>query len=165
MQLNGLLQTFPSHVKLFIAAFVVVLTVGYITGLSFVRQTDSDTPAGIEENYLGNEEAEDVTVMKFEKGEREMLTIIHTHILSMSFIFFLLGGLVAMTSLPKGLKSFLMVEPFFSILLTFGGIWLMWTGLNWMKYIVMISGILMTAVFITSALLVLHQLFFVKPKF
>lgn len=158
MQLNGLLQTFPTHVKLFIAAFVVVLTVGYVTGLTFVRQTDSDSPEGIEENYLGNEEVEDAEVMKFEKGAREMLTIIHTHILSMSFIFFLLGGLVSMTSLPKKLKSFLMVEPFVSILLTFGGIWLLWMGYDWMKYIVMFSGILMTVVYFLGVLAVLRDL-------
>ncbi|PKA82069.1 hypothetical protein ATE92_0194 [Ulvibacter sp. MAR_2010_11] len=159
MQLHGLLQTFPKHVKIFIAAFVVVLSIGYITGLLFVRQTESDTPSGIEENYLGNEAEEDVSVMKFEKGEREMLTILHTHILSISFIFFLLGGLIAITSLPVKLKAFLMIEPFFSILFTFGGIYLMWKGILWMKYVVMVSGTLMTISFIIGAGAVLIQLF------
>ncbi len=159
MQLHGLIHTFSKEVKIFITAFVVVLSVGYFTGLMFVRNTESVTPAGIEENYLGNEDAVDVAVMKFEKGEREMLTIIHTHILSMSFIFFLIGGLVAITSLPKKLKAFLMVEPFVSILLTFGGIYFMWQGMHWLKYVVMISGILMTVVFVTSAFAVLLQVF------
>ena len=100
MELHGLLQTFPKYVKLFIASFVVVLSIGYSTGLLFVRQTQSVSPDGIEQNYLGNEDIENVKVMKFEKGAREMLTIIHTHILSMSFIFFFLGGLLA-KSPPK----------------------------------------------------------------
>ncbi len=139
-------------------AFVIVLSIGYFTGLLFVRQTDSVRPDGMVENYLGNEEIENTKVMKFEKGEREMLTILHTHILSISFIFFLLGGLVAITSLPKKLKTFLMVEPFASIILTFGGIYFMWKGVIWMKYVVMISGMLMTAVFILSAGAVLFQL-------
>lgn len=158
MELNGLIHTFPKYVKLFILAFVLVLSVGYFTGLLFVRQADSFRPDGIEENYLGNEEIEDAKVMKFEKGEREMLTILHTHILSISFIFFLLGGLVAITSLPKKLKGVLMTEPFISIILTFGGIYLMWKGIAWMKYVVMISGILMTLVFIVGAGAVLFQL-------
>ncbi len=106
MELHGLLQTFPKYVKLFIASFVVVLSIGYSTGLLFVRQTQSVSPDGIEQNYLGNEDIENVKVMKFEKGAREMLTIIHTHILSMSFIFFFLGGLLAMTSIPKRWKAF-----------------------------------------------------------
>jgi hypothetical protein len=158
MKFDGQIQAFPKHIRLFIAAFVIVLSIGYGTGLLFVRQTDSVLPDGIEENYLGNEDIENAKVMKFEKGEREMLTILHTHVLSVSFIFFMLGGLVAITSLPKKLKTFLMVEPFVSILLTFGGIYLMWKGLTWMKYIVAISGILMTVVFIVSAGIVLFQL-------
>jgi hypothetical protein len=158
MQLNGLIHSFPRHIKIFIASFVVVLSIGYFTGLLFVNQTGSIAPDGIEENYLGNEEIEDAKVMKFQKGEREMLTILHTHILSISLIFFLLGGLVAITSIPQRLKSFLLVEPFVSIVLTFGGIYLMWKGILWMKYIVMISGTIMTMVFIFSAGAVLFQL-------
>ncbi|MDC8006354.1 hypothetical protein POV27_20030 [Aureisphaera galaxeae] len=159
MELHGRIHTLPIYVKRFIAAFVIVLSVGYFTGLQFVRQTDSDNPSGIEENYLGNEEVEEVTVMKFKKGEREMLTILHTHILSISFIFFLLGGLVSLTSIPKKWKAFLMIEPFFSIILTFGGIYLLWKGWLWMKWVVMISGSLMTLVYVIGALLVLIQLF------
>ena len=158
MQLNGLLQRFPKHIKMFISAFVIVLSIGYITGLQFVRQTESIVPNGIEENYLGNEDKKDVKVMKFKKGNREMLTIIHTHILSMSFIFFLLGGLVSMTTLSNKWKAFLMIEPFVSIILTFGGIYLLWMGVSWLKYIVMLSGTLMTMVFVGSAGVVLFQL-------
>jgi len=158
VQLSGLLQRFPKHIKMFISAFVIVLSIGYITGLQFVRQTESIVPNGIEENYLGNEDKKDVKVMKFKKGKREMLTIIHTHILSMSFIFFLLGGLVSMTTLSNKWKAFLMIEPFVSIILTFGGIYLLWMGVSWLKYIVMLSGTLMTMVFIGSAGVVLFQL-------
>ena len=158
MKLDGLIHTLPSYVKQFVAAFVVVLSIGYFSGLQFVRQTESDRPNGIVENYLGNEDMEDVAVMKFKKGDREMLTILHTHILSISFIFFLLGGLIAITSLPVKLKAFLMIEPFVSILLTFGGIYLLWKGMLWMKWVVMISGTLMTAVFVVGAAAVLIQL-------
>jgi hypothetical protein len=159
MELHGLLQTFPKYAKLFIASFVVVLSIGYSTGLLFVRQTQSVSPDGIEQNYLGNEDIENVKVMKFEKGAREMLTIIHTHILSMSFIFFFLGGLLAMTSIPKRWKAFLMIEPFFSILITFGGIYFMWMGVIWLKYIVMLSGVLMTLAYFVSAGVVLYECF------
>ncbi|HCO86023.1 MAG TPA: hypothetical protein DIT95_21190, partial [Arenibacter sp.] len=87
-----------------------------------------------------------------------MLTIIHTHILSMSLIFFLLGGLVWLAKLSHKLKMFLTIEPFLSVILTFGGIYLMWSGLLWMKYVVILSGILMTLTFSVAALLVLYQL-------
>ncbi len=164
MNYNGLLLRFPKEIKIFIAAFVIILSVGFYTGLLFVGNTTSNTPVGIEENYLGNEADEEAEVMKFKKGKREMLTIVHTHILSMSFLFFLLGGLVWLTKLPKKLKLFLSVEPFFSVVLTFGGIYLLWLGYTWMKYIVIFSGILMTATFTISSFLILYQLFLKREE-
>lgn len=154
---NGLLATFPKEIRFFIATFVVILSVGFFTGLLFIKETESTTPAGIEENYLGNEEDEEATEMKFKKGDREMLTIVHTHILSMSMIFFLLGGLVWISKAPKKWKLLLTIEPFLSVILTFGGIYLMWIGISWFKYVVIFSGILMTATFTTAACLVLWQ--------
>lgn len=160
MKYNGLLLTLPKEVKVFVGVFVLVLSIGFYTGLLFIQETDSNHPSGIQENYLGNEEDEEAEVMKFKKGEREILTIVHTHILSMSLIFFLLGALVWLIQLPKRLKMFLTVEPFFSVIATFGGIYLMWSGILWMKYIVVFSGILMTLTFTASAILVLCQLCF-----
>jgi hypothetical protein len=165
MRYNGLLLELPKEIRTFLAVFLVVLSVGYFTGLLFVGQTETTNPAGIEENYLGNEDEPDAEVMKFEKSEREMLTIIHTHVLSMSFIFFLLGGITLFTRLPKSLKFFLILEPFFSILFTFGGIYFVWKGVEWMKYIVFISGILMTLCFVASSGISLYQLLFKKGKF
>ncbi|MBT8305776.1 MAG: hypothetical protein KJN85_02445 [Maribacter sp.] len=164
MHYNGLLSSFPQEIKIFIASFVVILSIGFFTGLLFVNETSSASAAGIEENYLGNEQDENAGIMKFQKSEREMLTIIHTHILSMSFIFFLLGILVWLTRLSKNWKLFLTVEPFISVLLTFGGIYLLWTGILWMKYIVIFSGVLMTLTFAVSAVCVLYQLTLRTPQ-
>lgn len=162
MRYDGLLLQLPREVKGFLAVFVLVLSIGFFTGISFVRLTESDHPAGIEENYLGNEEDMDAEVMKFKKGEREMLTIVHTHILSMSTIFFLIGIIMLFTQLNRPLKFFLIIEPFFSVLLTFGGIYLVWMEISWMTYIVMASGILMTLSFSASVLIILYQLLFKK---
>lgn len=159
MQLNGLLHTFPKELKLLIATFVVVLSIGFFTGLLFVGETSSVDPNGIEEQYLGNEADEDATVMKFKKSEKEMLTLVHNHVLSMSIIFFLVGLILSTTKLHKKLKLFLMVEPFISVVLTFGGIYLLWKGMLWMKYIVMFSGTLMTVTYSLSVLIILKQIF------
>lgn len=160
MKYNGWLLELPKEIKVFIGAFVVILSIGFYTGLLFVNETSSSSPNGIQENYQGNEEDEDAQIMKFKKSEREMLTTVHTHILSMSFIFFLLGGLVWGTRASKKLKLFLTVEPFLSVLLTFGGIYFLWAGVLWMKYVVVFSGILMTLTYTVSAGLVFFQLFF-----
>jgi hypothetical protein len=159
MQLNGLIYTLPKELKLLIGAFIIVLSIGFYTGLLFVGETSSASPNGIEEQYLGNENDEDTMVMKFKKSEKEMLTLVHNHILSMSIIFFLLGGILSITRLDKKLKRFLILEPFVSVVLTFGGLFFLWKGILWMKYIVMFSGMLMTLSFTVAILIILYQLF------
>lgn len=159
MDLNGLLFTFPKEIKLLIGTFLVVLSIGFYTGLLFVSETSAANPNGIEENYLGNENIEDAEIMKFKKSPREMLTTVHSHILSMSLIFFLLGLILAVTELNIGLKLFLIIEPFVSVLLTFGGIYFLWKGISWFKYLVMFSGTLMTLTFTISTFIIFLQLF------
>ncbi len=158
MQVHGLIHQFPKEIKLLIVVFIVVLSIGFYGGLSFVNNTTSMSSTGVETHYLGNEVDEDAEVMKFKKSEREILTVVHNHILSLSVIFFLLSLILATTSINKKLKYFLMFEPFLSILLTFGGIYLLWRGVVWFKYVVIFSGSLMTATFLVSTLSVLYQL-------
>ena len=159
MQLNGLILNLPKEIKLLIGAFIIVLSIGFYTGLLFVSGTSSANPNGIEEQYLGNEVDEDAKIMKFKKSEREMLSIMHSHVLSMSIIFFLIGIILSITKLNRNTKIFLMIEPFFSVVLTFGGLLLLWKGILWMKYVVMFSGMLMTLTFTLSIAIILFQLF------
>jgi len=155
MKIHGSISQFPTEVKGLIIAFIICLSIGFYAGIRFVNDTSNSNPKGIEERYLGNESDEHATVMKFKKSKGEVMTMVHNHILSLSVIFFLLGGLVATTGINKKLKSFLMIEPFVSILCTFGGIYFMWSGLHWMKYVIMISGVFMTLTFMASTLLIL----------
>ncbi len=162
MQIHGLLHQFPREIKSVIFIFVIVLSVGFYGGLGFVNTTTSMEVSGIESHYLGNEDVEDAEIMQFKKSEREILTIVHNHILSMSVIFFLLSLILATTSMNKKLKYFLMVEPFVSIILTFGGIYLLWSGILWFKYIIILSGILMTLSFVIATLYICYQILFSK---
>ncbi len=161
MRLNGKIETFPRELRYLILAFIVVLSIGFYTGLLFVNETSSGNPNGIEEHYLGNEDNIDTKVMKFKKNKQQMLTLVHGHILSMSIIFFLTGLIFITTRLNLKLKTLLLIEPFVSIILTFGGIYLLWKGVLWMKYVVMISGVLMTLSYTLVVLIILKQL--LKP--
>lgn len=163
MPLNGYIFLLPKEIKLLIGVFVIVLSIGFFSGLLFVGETSSANPNGIEEQYLGNEHDEDAEVMKFKKSEKEMLSLVHSHVLSMSIIFFLLALIVSITKLKKQLKTFLMVEPLISVVLTFGGLYFLWAGILWMKYIVMFSGTLMTLSFLLSVVIILKQLFQKSP--
>lgn len=148
------ISSLPTPIKVLVAVFLLVLSVGYFTGLLYVDTTTGATPRGVVENYNGNEDVEASDEMKFRKGDREMLSIIHTHVLSMAIIFGILGLLVYGTDLHPKVKSFLMVEPLLSVLITFGGIYLIWSGVEWMSYIVMVSGALMTLSFVGSVVAV-----------
>ncbi len=164
MKLSGTIHILPKNIKVFIVLFLIALSFGFFTGFSFLHITTSLTPDGIENHYMGNEDDENAEEMIFKKSEREILNIIHTHVLSISLIFLTLGSILTTTSVNKKLKAFLLIEPFVSIVLTFGGIWILWKEILWFRYVIMLSGILLTASFIMIVCLILWQLIFVRGE-
>jgi len=173
LKLEGKIHNLPSYAKVFIFAFLLTLSLGYYTGVLFVKHTTEFTPQGIEESYNGNQIEEEITEddwenddweglssnsLKYKKSEQEIISIVHAHVISFSLIFLLLGVIVMLTSIPLWLKKILIIEPFISIVLTFGGIWMLWKDIAWMKYVVMCSGILLTITFSLSVLIVIQQL-------
>lgn len=162
MQLNGLLLRLPTELKYLIGSFLLVLSIGFYSGISMVQMTSSISPKGIQENYIGNENDADAIEMKFQKSEQQVLGIIHSHIISMSILFLVLGIIVSITQLNSTLKLLLITEPFLSLLLTFGGIYMLWKGVYWFKYIVILSGSLMVLTYTISVLIIFYQLLFSK---
>ena len=158
MQFHGAIHQFPKEIKLLILVFVCTLSIGFFGGISFVRDTTNSNPTGIEERYLGNENDEEAITMKFKKSSGEVKTMVHNHILSLSVIFFLIAIILSTTSINKKLKLFLIIEPFVSVICTFGGIYLMWSGILWMKYVIMLSGVLMTITYAASIIAILLAL-------
>lgn len=157
MELNGFIYKLPIEFRRLILAFALVLSIGFMSGLLFVSETTSGSPQGIQEQYLGNEDDEKASVMKFKKSEREMLTLIHNHVLSMALIFFLVGALLGICKLDRKWKLFLMLEPFLSVILTFGGLYGLWKGILWMQYVIIVSGALMALTFAISILIIVLQ--------
>ncbi len=153
------MHTWTKELKMLTGVFLLVLSVGFFSGLTFVGETSRFSSNGIEENYLGNEANEDAEVMKFKKSERHMLSVVHSHILSMSVLFFIVALLLYQVDFNIVAKKVLMVEPLLSVLTTFGGIYFLWKGVLWMKYVVMISGVCMTISYTVSVLLIFWSLF------
>jgi hypothetical protein len=164
MKLSGALNQLPRDFRILICCFVIVLNFGFFTGFNFVRVSTSLNAKGIEQNYLGNEEDEQAEVMQFKKSEKEILTLIHNHVLSLSIVFFILAVLLYMTGNPQQLKSFLIFEPFISLVLTFGGIYVMWLGLTWFKYIIMISGMAMVISLLLMSVLIIKDCLLSKAE-
>ena len=114
---------------------VIVQLVGYTTSLVFVWHTTRLVPPGIESRYRGTdpEAAQGATgagagagAMQFPKSFAEMLTITHTHLLSMAVIFVFTGIGVALCEwIGERWKHFLVAEPFVALLVSFSAMWLM----------------------------------------
>ena len=164
MDFSGVIYQFPKEIKFLIIAFVCTLSIGFYSGISFVKSTTNANPTGIEQRYLGNEEDESATKMMFKKSEGEIMTTVHSHILSLSVVFFLIAIILSTTEINQRLKLFLMVEPFISLVLTFGGIYFLWKEIHWMKYIIMISGFLMTMSYTISIFIIFKQVLVSKKN-
>ena len=164
MNLNGLIYSLPKEFKNLVVPFILVLSIGYFVSILLVDHTSSLSPTGIEENYLGNESKDPQNIYKFKKTKYQIYNLLHSHIISMSMIFFITGLLLLITDLNYYFKMFLIIEPFVSILITFGGIYLLWNGVTWMKYVIFISSTIMAIVFLISCYIILRQSFSKKSK-
>ena len=107
---------------------VIVQLVGYTTSLVFVWHTTRLVPPGIESRYRGTdpEAAQGAGAMQFPKSFAEMLTITHTHLLSMAVIFVISGiGIALCERVTERRKRWLIAEPFGALLVSFSAMWLM----------------------------------------
>ena len=105
----------------------IVQLVGYTTSLVFVWHTTRLVPAGVASRYRGAATDSTATeAMQFPKSLGEMLTITHTHLLSMAVIFVLTGIGIALCTRPsERWRRFLILEPFAALLASFSAMWLM----------------------------------------
>lgn len=158
MHLKGRILGFSKEIKGLIFIYLFVTSWGFLSALQFVNVTTEASPIGIEENYLGNEDNLEAEEMKFAKSERQILNIIHAHMLSLGMLFFILALLVAITPIDGFFRKFLLFEPLVSVILTFGGIYFLWKNIIWMKYLVMVSGMLMTLSYVVSVGIICYWL-------
>src|SRR3989454_5459079 len=115
----------PAPLRTLARWITIVQLVGYPTSLVYVWHTTRLTPPGIEARYRGTDPESSAAAMQFPKSFAEMLTITHTHLLSMAVIFVLTGiGVALCGSLPDRWRRFLVAEPFGTLLVSFAAMWL-----------------------------------------
>lgn len=158
------LHQWPAQLKLFVAVFVIIMTIGVTIGLVYVEFTTGMNPSGTAEHYQGSELGDDFDIPeKYPPSLENMLLTTHTHILSFSLIFFTLGGILYFSSLlGEGWKKFLMIEPLVSTFVTFGSLW----GIRYIhsgfSFLTMFSGILMYASFYIMSAFILYDVLLKK---
>ena len=148
--------------RLFITAFLILLTAGYATGLRFVHHTTGNTAQGLSEEYRGTPENTQTTEIKYAKTADEMYVLVHNHIISLALVFLAVGGIFYFSSVSQRFKEFLIVEPFAAIATTFGGIFLTRFVSEYFSWLVLVSGISMAFCFFVMVFLILKELWMSK---
>jgi len=137
----------------------IVQIVGYTTSLLFIWHTTRLAPPGVAARYRGTDAEAGAGAMQFSKSFAEMLTITHTHLLSMAVIFVLSGLGVALCTRPcERWKRWLIAEPFVALLVSFGAMWLMRYVDVRFAWLLEASSALLAATFYAQSFLILHEL-------
>ena len=129
------LSNLPKSLKNTLVVLLIALAFGYLSGLDLLEQTTDFKSKGIEENVLGNEIDEFADELHFKMSKRQLHAIIHSHVITLGLLFVLLSIMLFFTSYSQGMKSFLMIEPMISLIITFGVYGFMeWCALDEIHY-------------------------------
>ncbi len=163
--MNFHLRDADTTLRLFLTTFLVVMTMGYAVGLFFVEHQTSFTSAGVQEQFVGNETTEIAPEARYAKSANEMFVFMHNHILSLTLLFFIVGGMFYFSSIVSDkVKRFLIVEPIVAIITTFGGIALVRYLSPYFSWLVIVSGASLFICYGIMVLLMLKELWLSQPE-
>ena len=167
--MNHKLFELDNTLKNFLFGILFTLTTGLGTGLIYLNYTTNYSPKGATQRFNGTNvefKLDDIDIPdNYPKPVSEMLITTHNHILGFAFIFFITGLIFYFNSIISGFwKSFLLIEPTISIIITFGSIWLMRFVHEDFVYLTILSSVLLYLSFIIMAGISAYELKF-KKKF
>ena len=150
----------PRPVRTLARWIIIVQLVGYTTSLIFVWHTTRLTPPGVAARYRGDAvDSLASGAMQFPKSFGEMLTITHTHLLSMAVIFVVTGlGITLCARVSERWRRFLVAEPFCALLISFSAMWLMRYSDNRFAWLLEASSTVLAITFYVQSFLILREL-------
>ena len=154
------LYEFSGQLKLLCFLTVINLTIGVGVGLYYVGYTTHYSSTGTSEHFAGSKVNDDFDIPdKYPKPFSELFNTTHPHVISMTFIFLIIGVIFYFNSIITGtMKTILIIEPFIAIIITFGGIWVVRFIHPGFSYVVILSGILMYVSFFIMASTIFYEL-------
>lgn len=147
------LRRLPAAQRTLAIGFLISLGLAYAVALLFVFVQSELKPSGIESQYRGSPESADPQTgdmqdnqddsqageaavpsladewknrsagMTFPKSLKEMILTTHLHMLSISLILFLLGGIFVFSSFPERFKAHVIAAGFIGLVLTYANMW------------------------------------------
>jgi len=160
MEIIPTLPYWPAPIKKLVFTFVLIAFVGVVFGGVMIEVTTHLTPQGVIHEYKGMKKSEmsQAKEMKFPKSAKEMLITTHNHILGLSSLFLIIGFLYLSAVDETGwLQVSVAVEPLISLVVTFGGLWIVRYLWPPFVYVVILSGTLMIATFGWMCLVVMKN--------
>lgn len=153
------LNRWPARYKRVIFFFTAVAFVGVVLGAVFIEATTNLTPQGVVEQYKGISEnrIDQVEELKFPKPVKDMLTTTHNHILGLSSLFLIVGLLYLHVGKQEKWRVAVAVEPLLSLVVTFGGLWVMRYVWDPFVYVVILSGTLMVGSYAWMSIVIMRE--------
>ena len=160
---NLKLKDLDQTAKIFLSFFLITMLIGIFTGLGYIYYTTDMNPDGTIEHYKGSKVLDDEIPEEFPKPLEAMILTTHAHVNSFALISLIIGTIFYFNSIISGkIKLLLMVEPFFSTLITFLSMWFLRYLNESFVYLVLLSGFLMYLFWIIMVVLSLYELLFKK---
>ena len=158
MSINNL----DKNLKKLLIYYLFTIGIGFSLGVLYVYLNSEFSNNGMVEQYLGND---DEWEPKLSKTLKDLVSHTHEHITMFSIIFLSLGFIFSYNSLINGFwKSFLILEPFISIIITFGGFFVLKYISTKFSYIIIISSSLMYICFYIMLFVCLYELIILNKK-
>lgn len=145
--------------KKFLTFYILLLLIGMIVGLVYLTQTTKASKSGTIEQIKGSEVKGEFDIQeKYPKAVPELLVSTHNHIFGMGFVFFTLGIIFYFSRIKGFWKSFFLIEPLISTIVTFGSIWLIRFVNEGFVYLTIASAVLMYSSFFFMSIICLYEL-------
>jgi len=124
--MNYTLSELPPLLKKLCLMILFILSVGVGLGIYYISISVGTSPQQIDKHYNGSKDLSDEEFqISYQKNVKEITLTVHNHVLSFALIFSLLSIIFyGVQSISPKLKEFLLIEPFISILTTFGSMYL-----------------------------------------
>lgn len=162
--MNIKLYELPSNLKKMIIAVLASLTFGVMIGLAFLYYTTQFNTSQAVERYNGVPSGDEFEIAEsYPKPISEIFITTHNHVIAFTVIFSIVGFIFYFSSVMKGfLKTFLLVEPFISIIISFGSLWLMRFVNSQFVYLMALSSSIIYISYFIMVSVIIYEILFKK---
>lgn len=156
------INSLDTNLKKLLTYYLFTIGIGFSLGVLYVYLNSEFSNTGMVAQYVGNN---DEWEPKLPKTLKDLVSHTHEHITMFSIIFLSLGLIFSYNSIIRGFwKSFLILEPFISIIITFGGFFIIRYITTTFSYFIIISSFLMYICFYIMLFVCLYELIFLQKE-